>query len=208
MGPEIENTALELRNSWVIEMAGVYHHNGTVDDNDGIYLHRQSAGQTIHLSGGVIANVQDDGIDTLGARALIEDYYVSGRDDLADKAISVFDGEVTIEHCLLTDTDIGVETKGAGNSTPRTTYQPHDDRQYSSGHQRTRQGHTGPQRRDHVQHQQQYHSRAGRRRSGTHRLRPRRPAHQLLVARRTLGLSGQRHGKPACATAVRRCGDS
>lgn len=120
MGPEIENTALELRDSWVIEMAGVYHHNGTVDDNDGIYLHRQSAGQTIHLSGGVIANVQDDGIDTLGARALIEDYYVSGRDDLADKAISVFDGEVTIERCLLTNTDIGVETKGAGNSTPHT----------------------------------------------------------------------------------------
>ncbi len=117
MGPEIEDTALEFRDSWIVEMAGVYHHNGTVDDNDGIYLHRQQAGQEIHLAGGVIAYVQDDAIDTLGSDVLIEDFYVRNADD---KAVSVFNGEVTIAQCLFTDADIGVETKGSGASRPRT----------------------------------------------------------------------------------------
>ena len=117
MGPEINETALEFRDSWIIDMAGRYHHNGTVDDNDGIYLHRQQTGQQIELSGGVVAQVQDDGIDTLGSDVLIEDFWVHHADD---KAVSVFDGEVRIHRSLLTNSDIGVETKGAGSSRPHT----------------------------------------------------------------------------------------
>ncbi len=118
MGPEIEGTSLDFRDSWIVEMAGVYHHNGTVDDNDGIYLHEQRSGQSIELIGSVVADVQDDAIDTLGSVVRIEDTIVR---QASDKAISVFNGDVTISHCLLVDADIGVETKGSGSSRPRTT---------------------------------------------------------------------------------------
>ena len=118
MGPEIERTSLEFRDSWIVDMAGRFHHNGAVDDNDGIYLHTQASGQRIELIGSVVAQVQDDAIDTLNSVVTIEDTIVRQADD---KAISVFDGDVTVLHCLLVDSDIGIETKGAGTSRPRTT---------------------------------------------------------------------------------------
>ncbi len=114
MGPEITNTQLDFYASWIIEMAGVYHHNGTVDDNDGIYLHEQAAGQTIQLRQSVIANVQDDGIDTLGSIIQVDDVIVR---DVTDKTISIFNGEVTVQHGLLVNGDIGIEAKGSGDST-------------------------------------------------------------------------------------------
>ncbi len=118
MGPEVDNTGLLFQDSWIIDMAGRFHHNGTVDDNDGIYLHSQAPGQQVVLRGGVVAGVQDDGIDTLGADAIIEDFIVT---DAADKGVSVFDGDVTLRRVLLTDAEIGIETKGAGRSRPHTT---------------------------------------------------------------------------------------
>ena len=117
MGPEIKNTGLAFHDSWIIRMAGQYHHNGTVDDNDGIYLHSQQDGQSIQLIGAVVAGVQDDGIDTLGSDVLIRDTIVR---DATDKAISVFYGEARIEKSLLVNSGIGVETKGTGNATPHT----------------------------------------------------------------------------------------
>lgn len=118
MGPEITDTGLEFQDSWIIRMAGQYHHNGTVDDNDGIYLHAQQDGQEIRLDRAVVAGVQDDGIDTLGAEAVIRDTIVR---DATDKAVSAYHGEVRIEHSLLVNSGIGVETKGTGTSTPHTT---------------------------------------------------------------------------------------
>ncbi|MFV2065593.1 MAG: lamin tail domain-containing protein, partial [Pirellulales bacterium] len=117
MGPEIQGTSLDFTDSWIVEMAGVYHYAGVVDDNDGIYLHDQQPGQTIRLTGGVVVGTQDDGIDTLRSDVTITDMIVR---DIFDKAVSIFDGEVTIDRSLLVRADIGVNTKGAGSSTPRT----------------------------------------------------------------------------------------
>jgi len=117
MGPEINNTGLEMRDSWIVDMAGRFHHNGKVDDNDGIYLHSQADNQNITLTDSVVAIVQDDAIDTLGSEVLIQNTIVR---DAADKAISVFNGEVSIENCLLANSAIGIETKGSGSSTPDT----------------------------------------------------------------------------------------
>ena len=117
MGPEINNTGLEMRDSWIVDMAGRFHHNGKVDDNDGIYLHSQADNQTITLSDSVVAIVQDDAIDTLGSEVLIQNTIVRDADD---KAISVFNGEVIVNDSLLVNSDIGIETKGSGSSTPDT----------------------------------------------------------------------------------------
>ena len=117
MGPEINDTALDLQNSWIVRMNGQYHHDGKIDDNDGIYLHSQRDNQEIRLSGAVVADVQDDGIDTLGSDVVIENTVVR---NATDKAVSVFHGEVRIEHALLVNCGIGVETKGTGTSTPHT----------------------------------------------------------------------------------------
>jgi hypothetical protein len=114
MGPEITDTSLDLRDTWIIEMAGKYHHNGTVDDNDGIYLHKQAPGQVIQMQRSVVADVQDDGIDTLESDVLLNDVIVR---DSFDKTISVFSGSVTLSRGLLVNSDIGIEAKGSGNST-------------------------------------------------------------------------------------------
>ena len=117
MGPEIQSTALQFTDSWILAMAGVHHPDGTVDDNDGIYLHDQRAGQVIALRGGVLAGTQDDGIDTLGSDVTVDDYIVR---DIFDKGVSQFRGEVIIRDSLIVNADIGVNTKGTGTNTPHT----------------------------------------------------------------------------------------
>ncbi|MHC4356273.1 MAG: CotH kinase family protein, partial [Planctomycetota bacterium] len=93
MGPEISRTALLFENSWITDM-----HAG--DDADGIYIHGQQAGQQCVLTHCVAANIDDDGIDTLNSRVTIEDFIVR---DCKDKAISVYGGEVDINHCLIVE---------------------------------------------------------------------------------------------------------
>ncbi len=117
MGPEITNTALQFDDTWIVTMAGIHHPDGTVDDNDGIYLHDQNDGQVIALRGGVLAGTQDDGIDTLGSTITVDDYIVR---DVFDKAVSQFNGGVSIRNSLIVDADIGVNTKGTGTNTPHT----------------------------------------------------------------------------------------
>lgn len=117
MGPEIKNTGLDFRESWLLDMAGRFHHNDTVDDNDGIYLHAQRADQSIEIHRSVIAGVQDDAIDTLGSDVLVQETIVR---DATDKLISVFNGETTVVQSLLVGAEIGIETKGSGDSTPVT----------------------------------------------------------------------------------------
>jgi hypothetical protein len=112
MGPEIDDTALHFTDSWIIEMAGAYHHNGTVNDNDGIYLHSQAMGQDITLSGGVVAKTQDDGIDTLRSEVSVSNFIVR---NTGDKATSIFSGNAELDHVLIADSDIGISAKGMGN---------------------------------------------------------------------------------------------
>ncbi len=107
MGPEIGGTGLIFERCWVEEMYGS-------DDNDGIYLHSQRAGQTIALRDCVIASGDDDGIDTLGSniaveRCLVRDFKNPSEDS---KGISVFSGSIDLTGCLLIDNKVGISGKG------------------------------------------------------------------------------------------------
>ncbi len=93
MGPEISDTALWFENSWITEMHGA-------DDADGIYIHGQQTGQQCRLIHGVVANIDDDGIDTLGSEVTIEDFFVR---DCKDKGISIYGGEVDMNRCLIVE---------------------------------------------------------------------------------------------------------
>ena len=104
MGPEIEATALLLEDSLISEMFGM-------DDNDGIYIHRQQLGQTVLLRDCVVADGDDDGVDTLASTVLIENCIMR---DFFDKGISVNVGNVTINAVLIVDND------GAGISVKNT----------------------------------------------------------------------------------------
>jgi hypothetical protein len=101
MGPEIDGTAILMEDSYSMEMIGP-------DDNDGIYLHDQQAGQEITLRRCVVARMTDDGIDTLGSEVTIEDCIVR---DIADKGVSVFHNEVHISRAIIVASGIGVSAK-------------------------------------------------------------------------------------------------
>jgi hypothetical protein len=115
MGPEISGTALLFENSWITDM----HAN---NDADGIYIHGQQAGQQCTLVNGVIANSDDDGVDTLSSDVTIQDFIVR---DCKDKGISIYDGEVNINYCLIAENNKAPEdptittiaTKTFGGST-------------------------------------------------------------------------------------------
>ncbi|TKJ38237.1 MAG: hypothetical protein CEE38_05620 [Planctomycetes bacterium B3_Pla] len=93
MGPEISQTALLFENSWITDM-------DADDDADGIYIHGQQGGQLCTLSHCVAANIDDDGIDTLGSEVTIYDFIIR---DCNDKAVSVYGGEVNIDYCLIVE---------------------------------------------------------------------------------------------------------
>jgi hypothetical protein len=93
MGPEIAGTALLFEDNWITDMHGS-------DDADGIYIHGQQAGQQCVLRRGVAANMNDDGIDTLGSKVTIEDFIVR---DCKDKAVSIYGGQVDIKRCLIVE---------------------------------------------------------------------------------------------------------
>jgi hypothetical protein len=109
MGPEVDGTAVLFERCHSMDMKGT-------DDNDGIYLHDQRAGQRIDIRGSVFAACDDDGIDTLGSDVTIEDCIV--RDfhglDADAKGISLLRGEVQITGCLVVDNEVGISAKGQG----------------------------------------------------------------------------------------------
>jgi len=99
MGPEISGTALRLENTWITEM-----HAG--DDADGIYIHGQQAGQVCTITGGVVADFYDDGVDTLGSEVTVEDLIIrNGK----DKGVSVYGGETTLRRCLIVENNAAPE---------------------------------------------------------------------------------------------------
>jgi len=120
MGPELDHTGLLFQDSFIIDMLGMYREDGIVDDDDGIYVHTQSAGQEINLIRSVIAHGEDDGVDTAGATVLVQDTIIR---DFTDKGISVSGGDTIVERAIITGHDIGIETKydGAVTSIDRST---------------------------------------------------------------------------------------
>lgn len=115
MGPEIASTAFLCTNLWSMDMGGP-------DDGDGMYLHGQSANQTIALSGCVVARGDDDGIDTLDSRITVENCIIRDWDNLLEdaKGISAFNGVVNIRRSVIANSTVGIAAK-SGGSTPSTT---------------------------------------------------------------------------------------
>jgi hypothetical protein len=115
MGPEIGGTALLCTNTWMMDMGGS-------DDADGIYLHDQAAGQTIALSGCVVARGDDDGIDTLSSTVTIESCIVRDWNNLLEdaKGISAYNGVVHVRRSVIVNSTVGLAAK-SGGGTPSTT---------------------------------------------------------------------------------------
>ena len=112
-GPEIDNTALLMEDTYIIDMRGMYREDGVNDDDDGIYIHGQGAGQDVTLRGGVIAGTDDDGLDTLGATVVVEDYIFR---DIFDKGTSVYGGSVTFNGIISADNGIGISAKDGSHA--------------------------------------------------------------------------------------------
>jgi hypothetical protein len=106
MGPEISGTALACTNTWIMDMPGS-------NDADGIYVHDQSAGQLVTLSGCVIADGDDDGIDTLGSTITVDACILRDWDNLLEdaKAVSVFNGATHLSRSLIVSSTVGIAAK-------------------------------------------------------------------------------------------------
>jgi hypothetical protein len=110
MGPEVTETTLLLTNSYIIGMYGI-------EDSDALFLDVQQPGQTLQIIDSVLADGDDDGIDTLSAiftvkNSIIRDWKNPFEDS---KGISIENGEARIDHCLLVDNTLGISAKG-GNA--------------------------------------------------------------------------------------------
>src|SRR5262249_28193647 len=84
------------------------------DDANGIYLHAPGAGQTVKLTGCVVAFGDDDGIDTLGPVVTVENCIIR---DFCDKSISILDGNTSIDKCLIVDSTHAVSAKSQSSGT-------------------------------------------------------------------------------------------
>jgi hypothetical protein len=114
MGPEITGSGMLMTDSYIIEMFGIYHEGGVTDDNDGIYMHRQGAGQELRISNSVVAHVDDDAVDTLGASIILEHSIVRNADnpDTGAKGLSMIGGQNTLRYNLFVDNSTGINLKG------------------------------------------------------------------------------------------------
>ncbi|HUR47421.1 MAG TPA: hypothetical protein VMZ27_16175 [Candidatus Saccharimonadales bacterium] len=115
MGPEVSTSAVLCTNTWITDMPGP-------DDADGFYVHDQSAGQQVLFTGCVIADGDDDGIDTLGSFITVENCIIRDWDNLQEdaKGISVLNGIVNVYRSLIVNSTVGIAAK-SGGSTPSTT---------------------------------------------------------------------------------------
>ena len=83
------------------------------DDNDGIYLYGQRAGQVIALRGCVVASGDDDAVDTLGSEVVIEDCILRDFANPAEdsKGLSVLNGAVDMARTLIVNCTVAVSAK-------------------------------------------------------------------------------------------------
>jgi hypothetical protein len=111
MGPEIAGTALLCTNTWIMDMSGP-------DDADGFYVHDQSAGQQVVFTGCVIADGDDDGIDTFGSTITVENCILRDWDNRLEdaKGISVFNGATVVRRSLIVDSTVGIAAKWSGGA--------------------------------------------------------------------------------------------
>lgn len=116
MGPEITGTGLLMEDSYIFDMLGIYREDGVNDDADGIYIHAQGAGREVIIRGGVVAHVDDDGIDTLGSDVLIDGTIIRDATNTNDdpKAITILEGTNIIRNVLIVNADIGISAKAQG----------------------------------------------------------------------------------------------
>ena len=114
MGPEISDSSFLCTNTWITDMKGP-------DDADGVYPHSQGAGQQIHFVGCVMANGDDDGIDTLGSTVTVEDCIVRDWSNPGEdaKGISGFNGTIYVRRCLFANCFVGLSTKSSSSSPAR-----------------------------------------------------------------------------------------
>ncbi len=112
MGPEVAGTSVLCSNSWILDMRGP-------DDADGFYVHDQSPGQVVRFAHCVIAQGDDDGIDTLGSVVSIEQCIVRDwANRLEDaKGVSVFNGATHIRRSLIVNCTVGVGAKWSTGPT-------------------------------------------------------------------------------------------
>ncbi len=117
MGGEIDTPNATIEDTWFVESRGV-------DDNDGLYIwgfmafglkeqqpqdHWEGKSvddESIVLRRSIVADGDDDGIDTRGAAVLIDQCLVYG---MADKGISLTAGRPRIERTLVKDNKIGMK---------------------------------------------------------------------------------------------------
>ena len=113
MGPEISATTLLVTNSYIMEMYGT-------NDSDGLFLDADQTGP-IEIAGSIIAEGEDDGIDTFSAVFRVENSIIRDwKNPFEDsKGISVDGGEARIDHCLMVDNALGVSGKGNNGITVR-----------------------------------------------------------------------------------------
>jgi hypothetical protein len=110
MGPEIEGTSLLCTNSYFMEMRGP-------DDCDGIYLH-DAGNKSLRVVDSVFIGGDDDAIDTLSSSVLVTDCIFRGwlNEGEDAKAISVFNGSVDVQRCLVADCYSGISAKAASGT--------------------------------------------------------------------------------------------
>ncbi len=118
MGPEVTGTGLLMEDGYIFDMLGIYREDGVTDDNDGIYIHRQGAGQQVIIRGGVVASADDDGIDTLNPDVLIENIIIRDMTNTNDdpKGITILEGDNIIRNVLMVNVDIGISAKAQGGA--------------------------------------------------------------------------------------------
>ena len=105
MGPEFAGPTVLVDGCHVLEVSAP-------DDADALYV-RSGAEGTVR--GSFFAFADDDGLDLFDVDVLVERCVVR---DMADKAISVLEGDATLEDSLVLDSDIGVAVKDKSPSSP------------------------------------------------------------------------------------------
>jgi len=110
MGPEIAGTALLFEDGWITEMHAA-------DDADGIYVHDQQPGQECTMRRATLADLDDDGVDTLGCDILLQDCIIR---DCKDKGISIYAGTTTIDHCLIVENNKAPEDPTVSSIAAKT----------------------------------------------------------------------------------------
>lgn len=76
------------------------------DDNDGIYLSEKDAPGEFNLRGVIIADADDDGLDTENASPVAVDLVVY---DIVDKALALTGGSPVFRNCLATGARLGIK---------------------------------------------------------------------------------------------------